>query len=149
MPRFAVSMERVRRETRTVIVEADDEHQATAIAVENDFDEDQHDDWDPLDPEDPEVFDIFRVDDDRALTPVPPDCACGVGGGTAQQDEDWVAKPAAARRQRRLQDTGYRPATARPQPPTAATTNPGKRQKRRRKPRRSSANAVSNSSNQY
>jgi len=32
MPRFAVSMERVRRETRTVIVEADDEQQATAIA---------------------------------------------------------------------------------------------------------------------
>ncbi len=74
MPRFAVSMERVRRETRTVIVEADDEQQATAIAVANDFDEAQLDDWDPLDPEEPEVFEIARVEDDRPLTPAPPNC---------------------------------------------------------------------------
>jgi len=67
-------MERVRRETRTVIVEADDEQQATAIAVENDFDEDQLDDWDPLDPEDPEVFEVARVEDDQPLTPASPDC---------------------------------------------------------------------------
>jgi hypothetical protein len=73
MPRFAVSMERVRRETRTVIVEANDEQQATAIAVENDFDEDQLDDWDPLDPEEPEAYDVFRVEDDRPLTPASPE----------------------------------------------------------------------------
>ena len=74
MPRFAVSMERVRRETRTVIVEADDEQQATAIAVVNDFDESTLDDWDPLDPEDPEVYDVSRVEDDQPLTPTSPDC---------------------------------------------------------------------------
>ena len=74
MPRFAVSMERVRRETRTVIVEADDQQQATAVAVENDFDESKLEDWDPLDPEDPEVYDVFRVEDDQPLTPAPPDC---------------------------------------------------------------------------
>jgi hypothetical protein len=74
MPRFAVSMERVRRETRTVIVEADDEQQATAIAVENDFDEDQLDDWDPFDSQEPEVFKIARVEDDRPLTPASPEC---------------------------------------------------------------------------
>ena len=74
MPRFAVSMERVRRETRTVIVEADDEQQATAIAVENDFDESKLDDWDPLDPEEPEAYDVFRVEDDQPLTPASPDC---------------------------------------------------------------------------
>ena len=74
MPRFAVSMERVRRETRTVIVEANDEQEAKAIAVANDFDEDQLDDWDPLDPEDPEPYDVFRVEDDQPLTPASPDC---------------------------------------------------------------------------
>lgn len=74
MPRFAVSMERVRRETRTVIVEADDEQQATAIAVANDFDEDQLDEWDPLDPEEPEAYDVFRVEDDQPLTPASRDC---------------------------------------------------------------------------
>ncbi len=59
------------------IVEADDEQQATAIAVENDFDEQKLDDWDPLDPEDPEdpeVYDVFRVEDDQPLTPASPDC---------------------------------------------------------------------------
>ena len=74
MPRFAVSMERVRRETRTVIAEADDEQRATAIAVANDFDEDKLDDWDPLDPGDTEVYDVFRVEDDQPLTPASPDC---------------------------------------------------------------------------
>jgi hypothetical protein len=74
MPRFADSMERVRRETRTVIVEADGEQPATAIAVANDFDEDKLDDWDPLDPGDLEVYDVFRVEDDQPLTPVCPDC---------------------------------------------------------------------------
>ena len=66
MPRFADSMERVRRETRTVIVEADGEQPATAIAVANDFDEDKLDDWDPLDPGDPLVY-------DQPLKPASPD----------------------------------------------------------------------------